>query len=266
MAQRRSSTQRKVAHQMLARRTFLSVCSGIEAATVAALYVDTDGAYFGVPGIDPWDEARDARLYPGPHPVVAHPPCKRWGRFYHGSPRKPHRYKLGDDAGCFAAALTAVRNWGGCLEHPAQSRAWDYFGLSTPRTGAPGWVLADNYGGWTCYVEQGFYGHFSRKPTWLYAAGIPLPEMIWGCGEQRLHPRALEKHGYAKASRIGVVAMIGGKDKERIRNATPPTFRDALIAAVRADAVSVPKPALTPLEALIGEKIEAATAMTGTHT
>ena len=39
--------------------------------TVAALYVETNGSYFGLPGVDPWDEPRDARLYAGPHPVVA---------------------------------------------------------------------------------------------------------------------------------------------------------------------------------------------------
>ena len=48
--------------------------------TVAALYVETNGSYFGLPGVDPWDEPRDARLYAGPHPVVAHPPCQRWGQ------------------------------------------------------------------------------------------------------------------------------------------------------------------------------------------
>lgn len=43
---------------------------------VAAPYVEANGIYAGVPGIELWDEARDARLYAGPHPVVAHPPCK----------------------------------------------------------------------------------------------------------------------------------------------------------------------------------------------
>ncbi len=48
---------------------------------IAALYVETGGCYFGVPWlIDPWDEQRDARLYAGPWPVVAHPPCQRWGK------------------------------------------------------------------------------------------------------------------------------------------------------------------------------------------
>jgi hypothetical protein len=202
---------------------------------IAALYVETDGVYFGRPDIDPWDENRDARLYRGPWPVVAHPPCQRWGRFFHGSTRKPHQFRKGDDKGCFAAALGAVRRWGGVIEHPADSHAWSHFRLvAPPRPG--GWVPADwldGHHGWTCHVEQGHYGHFSRKPTWLYASGCDLPDLIWGEGEQRLHPVALARHGYAKARRIGMCAMIGGKDKTRIRNATPEAFRDLLIAMAR---------------------------------
>ena len=68
---------------------------------------------------------------------------------------------------------------------------------------------------WTCHVEQGHYGHFANKPTWLYAVGVLLPEFIWEPGEQRIHPVALAKHGYEKARRIGMMAMIGGKDKTR---------------------------------------------------
>jgi hypothetical protein len=199
---------------------------------IAALFVETDGIYFGLPGVDPWDEKRDARNYKGPHPVIAHPPCQRWGRFWHGSTRKPHQFKLGDDGGCFEAALGAVRRWGGVLEHPADSLAWSRHGLFHPdREG--GWVCADWAGGWTCCVEQGFYGHFARKPTWLYAAHVDLPSLRWGRGFQRLHPIALERHGYEKARRIGLMAMIGGKDKTRIRNATPIAFRDLLLDIAR---------------------------------
>jgi hypothetical protein len=200
--------------------------------TVAALYVEPAGCYAGLPGVDPWPESRDARAYAGSQPVVAHPPCQRWGRFWHGSTRKPHQFKLGEDGGCFAAALAAVRRWGGVLEHPADSRAWAVFGLNTPdRSG--GWVNADFEGGWTCYVEQGHYGHLSRKGTWLYACKVELPSLRWGVGEQRLHPVALERYGYAKARRIGMMAMVGGKDKTAIRNATPPEFRDVLLAIAR---------------------------------
>ena len=210
-----------------------------EGTMVAALYVEPKGCYVGVTSVDPWDEARDARKYAGPHPVVAHPPCQRWGRFWHGSTRKPHQYKLGDDGGCFEAALRAVLTWGGVLEHPAHSKAWDAFGLLKPTPGK-GWQRSDlghpSSGYWTCYVEQGHYGHASRKPTWLLAntmgRGKPL-ELNWAKGEQRLPAWMIERYGYEKARRIGVVAMVGGKNKTAIRNATPEPFRDLLLSIAR---------------------------------
>jgi hypothetical protein len=196
---------------------------------IAALYVEAGGVYCGLHGVDPWDIGRDARRYNGPHPVVCHPPCQRWGRFWHGSTRRPHQFDLGDDGGCFAHALSAVRRFGGVLEHPADSHAWPFFGLlKPPRCG--GWIMADNFGGWTCYVEQGHYGHVARKGTWLYACGVQLPSLAWGRLPQRLHPVALERYGYEKARRIGVMAMIGGKRKTELRNATPPAFRDVLLS------------------------------------
>lgn len=201
---------------------------------IAALYVETDGCYYGLPDVDPWDIMRDARDYAGPYPVVAHPPCQRWGRFWHGSTRKPHQFKLGDDGGCFKAALKSVRDHGGVLEHPADSHAWEHFNLERP-TRHKGWRPVSG-GGFTCYVEQGHYGHFSRKPTWLFVDCIArrqLPELNWSKGRQRLHPVALERYGYEKARRIGMTAMIGGKDKTKIRNATPLAFRDLLIGIAR---------------------------------
>lgn len=206
---------------------------------IAALFVEPDGAYSSVPGVDPWDESRDARKYNGPWPVVAHPPCQRWGRFWHGSTRRPHQFLLGDDGGCFESALQSLRKFGGVLEHPMDSRAWGAFGLRKPHRRG-GWVRDIISGMWTCCVYQGHYGHFSGKGTWLLANGIDrrdLPELIWGQCEQRLHPRALEKYGYEKARRIGMVAMVGGKDKTKIRNGTPPEFRDVLLS-IAAKAVS----------------------------
>ena len=202
--------------------------------SIAALFVEKDGAYFDLPSVDPWDEARDARAYSGPYPVVAHPPCQRWGRFWHGSTRKPHQFKKGEDGGCFKAALEALMKFGGVLEHPCDSHAWDAFGITRPpRSG--GWVSAreDLF---TCCVYQGHYGHLAGKPTWLLVSGVSyenLPELRWGKVEQRIHPRALELHGYEKARRIGMLAMVGGKDKTRIRNSTPPEFRDVLLDIAR---------------------------------
>lgn len=195
---------------------------------IAALFVEEGGCYYGINNIDPWDVVRDARNYAGPYPVIAHPPCQRWGRFWHGSTRKPHQYNLGDDEGCFASALDSVRRYGGVLEHPCDSHAWKFHGLIPPKRYS-GWADAGDGIGHTCYVEQGHYGHVSRKPTWLYVVGCELPELNWTKGEQRLHPVALERYGYEKARRIGITAMIGGKDKTKIRNATPLEFRDLLI-------------------------------------
>jgi hypothetical protein len=203
---------------------------------IAALYVQADGCYFGLPAIEPWDKARDARLYAGPYPVVAHPPCERWGRYWHGAPCKPHQYELGDDDGCFAAALASVRQWGGVLEHPADSHAWRAFDLNAPPRGG-GWVNADFLGGWTCCVEQGHYGHSARKATWLYAHGVNLPSLIWGAAPQRIPEAAIARHGYEKARRIGVMAWVGGKDKTKIRAATPPAFRDLLLSIAETAAV-----------------------------
>ena len=202
---------------------------------VAALYVDPQGVYSGQSGVECWGEVKDARTYGGPHPVVAHPPCQRWGRFWHGSPRKPHQFKLGDDGGCFASALASVRRCGGVLEHPADRQAWNAFALHAPSRGV-GWVSAGHDAEWTCYVEQGHYGHASRKGTWLMVCGVAredLPDLEWSRLPQRLDPKMLERHGYKKARRTGMVAMVGGKNKTAIRNATPPNFRDILIAIAR---------------------------------
>jgi hypothetical protein len=80
----------------------------------------------------------------------------------------------------------------------------------------------------------------ARKGTWLYAIGVEFPFLIFVTGPQRLHPRAVELHGYEKARRIGMMAMCGGKAKTSLRNATPPKFRDVLLmiarTAVRAEA------------------------------
>lgn len=62
------------------------------------------------------------------------------------------------------------------------------------------------------------------------SARVDLPELNWSKGEQRLHPTVLARYGYEKARRIGMTAMVGGKDKTKIRNATPVEFRDVLLS------------------------------------
>jgi len=202
---------------------------------IAALYVQAGGSYYGIDGVDPWDEARDARLYTGPHPVVAHPPCQRWGKLWAGQPlwikRTGERKIKGDDGGCFAASLDAVRRYGGVLEHPWGSHAWPHFGINVPpRSG--GWIIADDYG-WTCCVEQGRYGHYARKPTLLYAVGVKLRELAWGISEPSFPPEAIEKHGLAYCKRAGELAFQGGGKDSAPRIGTPAPFREILIAMAR---------------------------------
>lgn len=189
---------------------------------VAALFVETGGVYFGLPDVDPWDEARDARKYAGPWPVVAHPPCERWGRFA-GDRR-------GDDGGCFAAALRLVRTYDGVLEHPAGSYGWEDFNIRAPRAGR-GWESASD-GGYVCSVEQGHFGHRARKATWLYAFGVELPELPWGPSTvppTRKGAEARTEEERRRAIKTGIVQNLSRKQ----RRATPPAFRDLLLSIAR---------------------------------
>lgn len=198
---------------------------------IAALYVQTNGCYFGLPDVDPWDEKRDARTYVGPHPVVAHPPCERWGRYATGGPSARVRRIKGDDNGCFRAALAAVRRFGGVLEHPEASAAWLAHDLiEPPRHG--GWVVADWQGGWTCCIEQGAYGHRARKATWLYANGVDLPSLDWGRAKGdfiRLDEGFHSVEERRRAIKTGVCQRLS----KRQRAATPEPFRDLLISIAR---------------------------------
>lgn len=198
---------------------------------IAALYVQAGGAYYGLPDVDPWDEARDARLYDGPYPAVAHPPCERWGRYWGGGPSVKVKRELGADGGCFAAAIAAVRKWGGVLEHPEASHAWAAHGLiAPPKTG--GWVSAGDWRGWTCCVEQGHYGHRARKATWLYAVRCELPDLAWGpSAGQRMEDGFHSTEERAEARRLGIAPVARLSAHERI--ATPAAFRDVLLTMAR---------------------------------
>ena len=196
---------------------------------IAALYVQTGGCYFGLDGVDPWDEQRDALLYPGPWPVVAHPPCARWGRYWGGNPTQWPRLVRGDDDGCFAAALASVRRWGGVLEHPADSYAWTAFGLLSPAS--YGWTAADwmsGHNGWTCRVEQGAYGHAARKATWLYAVRTTTGTLKWGSAPGTFVRLGKGFHS-AEQRRRAIKTGACQLPSHWQRAATPLPFRDLLI-------------------------------------
>lgn len=199
---------------------------------IAALFVEGNGPYAGVEGIEIWDKRRDARSYSGPYPIIAHPPCERWGRYWFGGPSVKIRKQLGDDNGCFESALTSVRQFRGVLEHPEGSHAFRKFSLPIPSFNG-GWTNSDLYGGASCCVAQGHYGHRARKMTWLYAVGIYRSEMIWGpCKKERLD------EGFHSAQERREKRNLGQKPISRLSKKenlwTPLPFRDLLIKMIKA--------------------------------
>lgn len=136
--------------------------------TVAALFVRRDSVYKTFPGVDCWDAERDARKWLGGTPCVAHPPCRGWGRMRQWSHSDPAERALAP------LALAFVRQWGGVLEHPAESRLWVEHGL--PRPGSFDGT------GYSMEVDQFLWGHRAEKRTWLYIVGCepddlpPIPE------------------------------------------------------------------------------------------
>lgn len=191
-------------------------------STVAALFVAERGCYFGLNGVDPWDKARDARLYAGSYPVIAHPPCARWCKLAGlVEARYPHLRK-GDDGGTFASALASVRAWGGVLEHPADSAAWAAHDLLKPE--AFGWTREAFGPGWVSEVSQAAYGHRARKLTWLYYVGATAPSALnWSRPRHSARLSWCENHGKSKVEIMG----------KRERAATPSAFRDVLLSLAR---------------------------------
>lgn len=141
-------------------------------AMVAVLFAREDSIYKTIPGCDVYDATRDARTYDGPWPVVAHPPCRAWGRLRHLA--KPRA----DEKELAIWAVQQVRRFGGVLEHPKASTLWPVAGLPVPGE-------RDAHGGWTLPVLQYWWGHKADKATLLYIVGcepkdIPQLPMVLG--------------------------------------------------------------------------------------
>lgn len=177
---------------------------------VAALFVDPASPYHFMEDVECWGEESDARTYLGNFPVVAHPPCERWGKFFWRGKRGA-RATLGDDQGCFLSALVDVERCGGVLEHPEGSAAWPRYGLVSPEPFK--WVRSR--AGWVASVDQALYGHRAIKRTWVYYVG----------------PRPSPKHlnlDRAMFSSLPVEHM--GHEERRL---TPPKFAEALVRMAR---------------------------------
>lgn len=132
--------------------------------TVAVLFARADSIYKQLPQCDVYDIERDARTYDGPYPVVAHPPCRAWGRLRAFANPRP------DERNLARLAVAFVREFGGVLEHPAGSTLWQAQRL--PRPGE-----RDAFGGWSLVAPQKWWGHKAEKTTWFYVVGCEQGEM-----------------------------------------------------------------------------------------
>lgn len=197
--------------------------------TVAALYVDPRGPYPRMPGVDCWDEQRDARLYSGPAPVVAHPPCGPWGALKHM--RVPNRERRTQDASCGPLAVEAVRRFGGVLEQPAGSGLWAYCEIPEPN------FVHDRYGGYSVEIEQVAYGHVARKKTWLYLVGVPKDVVIAGlrASGKPTHWVSGGRNPLRKNGRRGGGVVPPGIKvcSAQQRRRTPPAFAEWLVSLAR---------------------------------
>lgn len=184
--------------------------------TVAALYVDANGVYPKMPGVECWDEARDARKYAGPFPIVAHPPCGPWGRL-------KHLYK-GNERDCGLRAVAQVREFGGALEQPAGSGLWAEAYLPKPWT--------RDMWGMTVKVDQVEWGHVARKETWIYLVGVTIaasPPPFPG-----REPTHWCSGGRTKRPGMGATVPPGIKVcSAQQRRRTPPLFAEWLVALAR---------------------------------
>lgn len=125
---------------------------------IAVLFARHDSVYKTMPDCDVWDIDRDARRWPGGGCVIAHPPCRAWGRLRTFAKPRP------DEMDLAVWAVEQVRKWGGVLEHPRASLLWPHCDLPMPG-------YRDHCGGFTLPIHQHWLGHRAEKATLLYIVG-----------------------------------------------------------------------------------------------
>lgn len=134
----------------------------------AVLFARSDSIYKSIPELDVYDIERDARNYAGQYPVIAHPPCRGYGRLRKFARPRPDELQLG------LFAVEQVRLKGGVLEHPECSTLWEVCDMPKPSAGE---IVFDEFGGWTLAIAQYWFGHRAYKKTWLYICGVNPKEI-----------------------------------------------------------------------------------------
>lgn len=179
---------------------------------VTVLFTCPGSNYNLLPGVETYDETRDARTWQGGTPVIAHPPCAQWGRLRGLATDDEAEKALGP------YAVRQVRANGGVLEHPAGSTLWPAAGLPAPGE-------TDEYGGFTIDADQVVWGHPAQKRTWFYVCGC-RPEEV----------PAIPAPGAVPTHRVTSSAQTFHRLPElskRLRELTPPKLAAWLVATAR---------------------------------
>lgn len=182
---------------------------------VTVLFARSDSIYYEL-GCDVWDIERDARLFCGANPVIAHPPCRAWGQLSHlAKPRRGERALA-------RLALDWVRRNGGVLEHPIRSR------LFVELIGWQDSQRFDAWGGWLLPMDQYWAGHPAQKATRLYVCGIrprDIPAMPFALGTA---PRVVStSFRFERQAQTGVTARKSLSSKQC--EATPRLMAEWLV-------------------------------------
>jgi hypothetical protein len=131
--------------------------------SISVLFTENGSIYYDL-GLDCWDINRDAMLYDRNNTIIAHPPCRLFGRLFKFSTAPGCERLLG------VFSVLMAQKYGGIVEQPAGSKLWKLCNIS--RSTKP-----DKYGGYVINVQQNWFGYACKKSTDLYIVGCPLKKL-----------------------------------------------------------------------------------------
>lgn len=126
---------------------------------VNILFASKDSFYFQIPGLNVFDEKRNAESVERKGVFICHPPCAQWSRLRYFSNFNSRLKAYGP------WSILLVRKFGGIIEHPASSLLFKKY---LPLPGQP----PDKYGGFSLKITMHQFGASYHKPTWIYIVGI----------------------------------------------------------------------------------------------
>lgn len=113
---------------------------------ITVLCAKKKSLYKQIPGLDVWDQDRDAYYFTGSNPVITHAPCAQWSQMKGFANDNPDEKEL-----AYFCLQKVLRN-GGIFEHPRGSSFFREAGVDR-----------NIYS-----VDQSWWGFPAKKATWLF--------------------------------------------------------------------------------------------------